>query len=857
MFRTLARATRISAVCLCLLISLALAPEARAGQASPTTPETGSLTGLVLETDGTPVSGVFVVLEGPVPEDTQRRARSDGGARFRFEDLVPGTYRLAVQLPGLAAPGDVEVTVTGGETVEANAILSLFAYDVSVEVVARMPEDRELIDREAPGFQIEFDSPLVTQLPLRAEQVLEALPLMPGVVRGPSGLVSIGGSLPADSAFLFNGADLIDPYSGVYRMQVPLEAVDRVELSRGANAATYGDNIGGVVDVSTAGAGDEWFTELGSLIPRPWFRDGSLKGIRRFNPRLRFGGPLVPGRLYFSQSLEYHIDRDRVRDVPGDRGDHILEEGWESLTQVDWRPIDSRHRISLMLLAFPDTLGNAGLDGLTPVEATSDIDRAATALLAEHRVRLSSRSALTTTVQLNRVALDSRPALFGRAGLDILPEIFEGRAFHREDRSTRHWQLRSIYSRNFGEGESRHALQLGIDLHGLSTSGSVDGDPIEIRGADGRLIERTLFAGDGRLRGSKREVSAFIQNRYRPGTRAWFDAGIRFQHDTATGAMRVAPRVGFAWDMFGDTRTLLKGSSGLLYRRIFLGEFLWSQQLTRLVTELSEDGESATTRVLVPSVTEEGPRRPRAWVGSVELSHRLSDAWTLSARYTRREVHERMVFDLLPGASVTHDPDADPAAVAATIPAEERGRLLLASVGESSHEAAELTASWRDASGNQLFFSYVRSRAEGDLNDFGRVVSERPDPVLRPNAYASLPFDARDRLILWGRLYLPWELIVAPMIEWRSGFPWSAVTEDQSYLGAPNSERFPAYVRADITITKGWRIAGRQVRFGLQFRNLTNHFNPRNVIPNVASDRFGEFLNDEGFRIKFRSSARF
>lgn len=820
--------------------------------ASP--PGSGSVEGRVVETDGTPVPGVWVLLEGPVPDRSQKRERADANARFRFQGLAPGIYRLAVELPGLAAPGDVEVMVSAGQTVQANAVLSLFAYDVEVQVVGRVPEDEALMQRAATARTFDLDRPLVTQLPIEAEQVLEVLPLLPGVVRGPTGLVSIGGSLPSDSAFLFNGADLIDPFSGAYRLQVPLEAVDNVQLTRGANAATYGDNIGGVVDVSTAGAGDEWETEVGSLIPRPWFRDGGLRGIKRFNPRLRFGGPLVPGRLYFSQSLEYHINRERVRDVPDDRGDHVLRDGWESLTQVDWRPATSRHRVSLMLLGFPENEDNSGLSGLTPVEATYDVSRDAAALLAEHRYRFDERSSVTTTVQLNRVALATRPIGFARGPLQVLPDRFEGAAFHRAHRATRHWQLRTVWSRLFGAPEARHSLQAGLDMHGLSTRGGLDNGPVEILGADGRLLERTVFLGGDQLRGSKRELSVFVQDRYRPSQRLWIDAGIRLSWDGAAGTVRAAPRAGFAWDVFGDTRTLLKASSGLLHRRVFLGEYLWERQPTRVVTRY--DGPRASTHVLVPEAPER-PGNPRAWVGSLELSHRVSDAWTVSARYTRRESRQRLVFDLEQGVAVTHDATADPLAIADGIAVDDRGALALANTGQSSYRDLEITAAWRVPAGHQVFLSYVRSGTEGDLNDFGRVVGEQPDPVLRPNARGRLPFDAPDRLIVWGRLYLPWELIVAPVLEWRSGFPWSALEEDQSYLGEPMTRRFPTYVQADINVTKGFRLAGRPLRLGIQLQNLTGNFNPRDVIASTASDRFGDFLNAQGMRIRFRSSARF
>lgn len=811
--------------------------------------------GQVVETDGTPIPLVTVVLRGPAPVTTARRVVADERARFAFERLVPGTYRLAVELPGLEAPGDVEVVARAGERIEANAVLSLFAYEVTVEVLARVRMDREITDAEdtAPTFTVPDE--LLESLPLPAEQALEALPLLPGVVQGPSGLVSIGGSLPTDSAFLFNGVDLIDPYSGVYRMRIPLEAVDSVKLYRGSYAATYGDSLGGVVDVSTNGARDEWSTEIASVIPRPWFRDGGLRGVRRFNPRLRFGGPMVPGRLYLSQSLGYHLDRERVEDVPDEQGDHVKIEGLEALTQLDWRP-PGRHRISLFFLGFPQSEANVGLSGLTPLEATSRIDRQAEAFMLEHRYTVDPSSYLTTALQVNRVALEVRPdSPLPGGSLQVFPDGQRGTAFHREDRSTSHWQLRTSYTRFFGADRATHLLEVGAEAHSLSNHGQVDDLPVHVLGADGRLLREIRFFGPGVMDGGKREVALFVQDRYRPSERFWVDLGLRASFDQSATRVRLSPRLGVAWDVLGDRRTLAKVTAGLMHRRILLGEDLWESLQTRAEIDYQDDG-SATVQVFRPTRPRELPS-PRALVLGLELSHRVSPAFTLHGRLTRTESRRRPIFETIPGASLTAAPGVDPDDLVSTLLQTGEGELRLSPIGESSYNEVALSAVWRTGSGSQLFLSYVRSRVVGDLNDFGRLAGEQPDPVVRANTRARLPFDAPHRLILWGQIFLPWDLVAGTVLEWRDGFPYSVLDERQEYLGPAMTERFPSYLSADVNLTKGFRLGGRDLRGGVQVRNLTGHSNPRDVIASAASPRFGEFLNDFGTRIRIRFSAAF
>jgi outer membrane receptor protein involved in Fe transport len=455
----------------------------------------------------------------------------------------------------------------------------------------------------------------------------------------------------------------------------------------------------------------------------------------------------------------------------------------------------------------------------------------------DHQYRLDERSFVQTLVSWNRTGFASRSVQpVATEPLFVIPEGFRGRAFHGEDRRVRHWQLKSAYTRAIGEAAPQHVLQFGVDLHSLRYSGESRNDPIEIRGADDRLIRRTEFVDAGLVRASKWEASVFAQDRWRPSSRFWIDAGLRLTWDGATGGGRLAPRLGAAWAPFRNERTLLKASAGVLYRRVFFGEQIWASQPTRIETSFADDG-----AVWVDEVV---PRRgreldaPRAILSEVQLSHRFSETLSARVRYAKRNTRKQLIFDRVAG------PDGETS-------------LLLTNDGSAFHDELELTANVRVGQRGQLFVSYVRSRGEGDINTFGLVAGESPEAVLRPNERGPLAASTPNRLIGWGVFDLPWAIELAPVIEWRSGFPYSVLEEDQSYAGPPNAARFPHYLRADINITKGFGAFGRRFRAGLQVINLTARYNPRQVIANRASMRFGEFLNSEGLRLRLRFSAAF
>ena len=93
--------------------------------------------------------------------------------------------------------------------------------------------------------------------------------------------------------------------------------------------------------------------------------------------------------------------------------------------------------------------------------------------------------------------------------------------------------------------------------------------------------------------------------------------------------------------------------------------------------------------------------------------------------------------------------------------------------GHSRYRQFEATARVRVGAERELFFSYVRSRARGDLNDFRELPGQFPGSGdSRPNQFGNLPADLPNRFLAWGVLQLPQGFRIAPVIEYRTGFPY-------------------------------------------------------------------------------------
>jgi hypothetical protein len=182
-------------------------------------------------------------------------------------------------------------------------------------------------------------------------------------------------------------------------------------------------------------------------------------------------------------------------------------------------------------------------------------------------------------------------------------------------------------------------------------------------------------------------------------------------------------------------------------------------------------------------------------------------------------------------------------------PETNLGAHLLSGTGGSRYRQFEVSARFRVGETRELMFSYMRSKGRADLNDFGNFLGTFPMAIVRPNQFANSSSDLPNRFLTWGLIQLPWKFRIAPVIEFRSGFPYSATDASQDYVGSPNSRRFPKFLSVDSRVSKDFQVSSQYaVRFSVSGFNLTNHFNPEAVHANLADPAHGLFFGHRGRR---------
>src|SRR5206468_2020895 len=255
--------------------------------------------------DGAAFTTAGVTLTLTCPGREPRTEISDDQGNFRFGEVTTGTCSIAAELQGFRS-ATTTVHVKPGETTTVNVQLGLdtLREDVIVRAKATTADDG------TSGPRVErVTRELIQNAPTVSARFQDALPLIPGVVRGPDGLLNINGSRTNQTALTFNNANGTDPVTGEDAIELPIDAVSSVRVRGAAYAPEFGLSAGAVTTVETLRPGDSWDVTVNDLEPRPRRRGGEFRGIESWTPRATIGGPIVKGKLNLLESVQFEYSQ--------------------------------------------------------------------------------------------------------------------------------------------------------------------------------------------------------------------------------------------------------------------------------------------------------------------------------------------------------------------------------------------------------------------------------------------------------------------------------------------------------------------------------------------------------------------
>jgi hypothetical protein len=190
-----------------------------------------------------------------------RSTVTDSAGKFEFTNIPFNPYHLTVLAAGFASYAQ-DVEPRSSVPVIVSIKLDIAGSTTAVTVEA---EGGDLVEND-PTFHTDVDKNLFDKLPLESQSssVSSLVTLStPGISADSTGLFHGLGD-HAENSFSVDGQPITDQQSNIFSNQIPLDAIQSMEVIAGAPPAEFGDKTSVVINVTTQ-SGQGATTPHGSL----------------------------------------------------------------------------------------------------------------------------------------------------------------------------------------------------------------------------------------------------------------------------------------------------------------------------------------------------------------------------------------------------------------------------------------------------------------------------------------------------------------------------------------------------------------------------------------------------------------
>jgi hypothetical protein len=871
---------------------------ATAGAAAQT-PWSSTITGTVFDGTGAAVPGAAVAISAPTLIGGAQTTVSNADGVYRFTMLPPGAYDIVARRDGFQPLRRIAVRLAGGASVVIDFTLEVAGISNELEVSGRSP----MVDVKSAAVPVRLDAEMLHTLPT-ARAIDALINLAPGI----SADVSFGGSQRSNE-ILVDGVRTTEPLFQEPLLRANhnwLESVQVVALGAGAEyggfsgAAAYATLRSGANRFS--GLGEFWTTRPGWLAQntrelsdalQTQFLSHELLEWRESSAQV--GGPIRQDRLWFFTGLQYarHDDRPAGFTGPGSRDEKDL--------QFIVKPTMSVSP-ALRVEGFID-LGRRDVTGEyigpdVPIESSNDL---------VHRQRSWNAHAMWT-ISSTTLAEIRHGGYTIRHGEEPHPPGTRLGPPSRFDYGTGLW---SVNTDHFSDTRARvrttsatlthhaerlfggsHELKLGIEHEatrartefrytGGRIYGDVFGEPFDVSIWDGTVGSATTgrwvaFAHDAWAVTDRLTVT--------PGLRLERNRGSVPNKPDVFATNTVAPRLGVAWDVTSDHRTVLRAHYGRYYDTIFASRILSEDtsenknpNIYAVAVGPNQFEEVSRTTEEHRFAIDENIRHSRVNQFVLGIERELMTDLSLQAQYIRRRFDNFMglidtttiyqpVQRVDPGPDNRLNTADDGAALTlfnATNPNDAFSVYTNPAGAFNKYDAVQLVARKRHSRDWQLQASYTWSKNRGTVGNRWHVNAARNDlgkpgvfvnPNLYINAYGRAQFDPTHEAKVLGSYQLPWGgVLVSGVYRYTTGQAWGRVVQftglrqggQRVRIEPRGTRRAPAINTLALRVEKSVDVrGGGRIGLFLDAFNLSNQAIPDSdmgdAIAEVSGARFGQ-----------------
>lgn len=582
------------------------------------TPDTATVHGRVTDQAGAAVAAAQVTITNNLT-GWQRSVESDSSGSFSFAGLpITGTYTLTAQKQNFATAKLGDVSLIGGTTAETNLRLNVAGGTTQVKVTGIIGEVRA----DEPQLGDVLSEQHIQETPLLNRRITY-LPLLeaanrPAINQGDiftnQLLFTTNGTGRRQAWFEVDGANAVDSWGRqTIFSNMPEDSVQEMTVLTNAFSAEYGYTAGSVVNIVSKSGGNEFHGDVLGLF-RPSGPEAKLSG---FNPQTATSGNDVTNdtlsqtaaglsgpigsnsKTYFSADFEYTW-QNRGSPVispvaPGNFIGHYR--GWLGFIRIDHQ-INDHNNLFFRSDAdlFHDTNPNGAVGGNNlPTTDRVFKRRTYTEELGETAVLSSTvLNAAHVQFQLASPITEFSPTINGTQFVVPITTLCGSVACGTFTTGTSQSALLLNRQYEFNDTVSwvrnRNTLKFGGDvIHAHNGGNSKEfGGPTYLGSftylpcTDTVTVCETTYLDDisnvqsytqsyGNANYTVDDTlwALFVQDDYQLRPDLTINLGLRYERQTFTDSNKgFAPRVGFAYNVHGNGKTVIRGGFGIYYSQI-------------------------------------------------------------------------------------------------------------------------------------------------------------------------------------------------------------------------------------------------------------------------------------------------
>jgi Carboxypeptidase regulatory-like domain len=810
------------------------------------------MTGMVRDDQGIVLAGVAVSIASSSLIGGPRATQTGSDGRFSFTKLAPGYYDIRFELPGFEPQNMKGVEVSVDRAVEVLPKLEALPPTLKVGETITVTGNLPVVDVTRTGISTVFSADYLdhTAIGSQGRSYQMAIGRAPGADNG-TGDPRVFGSTVGENAYYIDGIDTTDPLTETFGVNFNFDAIAEISFQTAGFAAEFGRATGGVVNIVTKSGGNQFSGTLDARYNNNQFNENGAHFNRDTNkteflkPAATLGGPILHDTMWFFASFE-EIDS---KSTPASSTLTSDFRGTDSLIKVSFQ-FDPSWQGFVKYSADPARIDNfnAGL-GVESVAAAQQ-RQGGSIYQAEVSGTPSPRLLLQLQGGVNRGSLDQLPQtgnLDAPGITDQVTGVSSNNYFNAQFSQRNRDELQASLTDFVDQALGSHEFKLGASE------------------SDMRLLAKNNFSGGAFYQDFNGPIdphavlllqepldyahftgaldSGFLQDAWQPLPTITFQLGLRYDQVKFKNDARVQisnqhslqPRLGFAIDLTGDARTVLRGSYGLymspngltlpsltrtdnapvlLYApcSAFFSSaadcaaggpfgpagYLQNDPLRRDPLGYFKFNEFNTT----PEVIQPGLKAMTTTEYTAALERQIFNQTTVELSYIHKRanhIFEDTCAENVPNPTVDPNESNCPTFEVANLPAARRNyQGVLLTLNSHLNERLQVKA------------SYVYSKSRGSI-EYTQNAGHDFDafPTLFVNRYGYLSDDRRHRVRLDGLVRLPLNWSLGIQSDYSSPFPYSKVTPalgDVQYLAARGDFRANSTFNVGLEVRKGFLV---------------------------------------------------